>query len=141
MVGFVHNHVRYHDTERAGSVFDTLRDRVGDCTEFADLYTTLARAIDLPARTVIGLAYQATLTEGAGAFALHAWNEVAIDGFWRSVDPTWGQTVADVTHLTLPEGGGPGVHRRGAESQVRGVGNGVLNGSRRREPEASLTAR
>ena len=104
LVGFVHNHVRYHDTERAGSVFDTLRDRVGDCTEFADLYTTLARAIDLPARTVIGLAYQATLTEGAGAFALHAWNEVAIDGFWRSVDPTWGQTVADVTHLTLPEG-------------------------------------
>ena len=104
LVGFVHNHVRYHDTERAGSVFDTLRDRVGDCTEFADLYTTLARAIDLPARTVIGLAYRAASAEGAGAFALHAWNEVAVDGFWRSVDPTWGQTVADVTHLTLPEG-------------------------------------
>ena len=104
LVGFVHNHVRYHDTERAGSVLDTLRDRVGDCTEFADLYTTLARAIDLPARTVIGLAYQATPTDGVGAFALHAWNEVAVDGFWHSVDPTWGQTVADVTHLTLPEG-------------------------------------
>ena len=106
LVGFVHNHVRYHDAERAGSVFDTLRDRVGDCTEFADLYTTLARAIDLPARTVIGLAYRATPADGAGAgaFALHAWNEVVVDGFWRSVDPTWGQTVADVTHLTLPEG-------------------------------------
>ena len=97
LTGFVHNYLRYRDTDRAGSVFDTLRDRAGDCTEFADLYTTLGRAVGLPTRTVVGLAYLDT-----GAFALHAWNEVAIDGAWRAFDPTWGQNPADATHLALP---------------------------------------
>ena len=97
---FVHHHLRYRDTAGGRTVFDTVRDRSGDCTEFADLYTTLARATGLPARTVIGLAYQKELQ----SFALHAWNEVAIDGFWRSVDPTWGQTSLDATHFALPAG-------------------------------------
>ena len=82
-------------------MYDTIRDRSGDCTEFADLYTTLARATGLPARTVIGLAYQGE----AEAFALHAWNEVAIDGAWRGVDPTWGETRIGATHLPLPADG------------------------------------
>ena len=75
-----------------------MRDRSGDCTEFADLYTTLARAVGLPSRTVVGLAYQAS----AGTFALHAWNEVAIDGHWRGVDPTWGRTRLAATYFALP---------------------------------------
>ncbi len=95
---FVHHHLHYRDTAGGRTVFDTLRDRSGDCTEFADLYTTLARATGLPARTVIGLAY---LSESQ-AFALHAWNEIAIDGAWRGVDPTWGETRIGATHLPLP---------------------------------------
>ena len=98
---FVHHHLRYRDTAGGRTVFDTMRDRTGDCTEFADLYTTLARATGLPARTVIGLAYQ----DDAQAFALHAWNEVAIDGAWRGVDPTWGETRIGATHLPLPTDG------------------------------------
>ncbi len=95
---FVHGHLRYRDTARAATVFDTIRDRSGDCTEFADLYTTLARAVGLPARTVIGLAYH----DDTQAFALHAWNEVAIDLAWHGVDPTWGQTRLGATRFTLP---------------------------------------
>ena len=102
LTGFVHSHLRYRDTDRAGGVLDTMRRRVGDCTEFADFYTTLARAVGLPARTVVGLAYRDD-PDGAGAFALHAWNEVAVGGVWRGVDPTWGQDSADLTHLRLPE--------------------------------------
>ena len=103
LAGFVHRHLRYRDTDRAGGVLDTMRRRVGDCTEFADFYTTLARAVGLPARTVVGLAYRGEPGEGTGAFALHAWNEVAVGGVWRAVDPTWNQDSADLTHLRLPE--------------------------------------
>ena len=95
---FVHSHLSYRDTAGGRTVLDTVRDRSGDCTEFADLYTTLARAVGLPSRTVIGLAYQSQVK----AFALHAWNEVAIDGHWRGLDPTWGQTRLGATHFALP---------------------------------------
>ncbi|MYA16824.1 MAG: transglutaminase domain-containing protein [Gammaproteobacteria bacterium] len=98
---FVHHHLRYRDTAGGRTVSDTIRDGSGDCTEFADLYTTLARAAGLPARTVIGLAY---LGESQ-AFALHAWNEVAIRGAWRGVDPTWGETRIGATHFPLPSDG------------------------------------
>jgi transglutaminase-like putative cysteine protease len=95
---FVHHHLRYRDAVGARTVWDTLAERAGDCTEFADLYATLARAVGLPARTVVGLAYH------RDGFALHAWNEVAVDGAWRGVDPTWGRTSLGAVHLPLPEG-------------------------------------
>lgn len=97
---FVHRHLRYRDTNAVRTVLDTVRDRAGDCTEFADLFTTLARSLGLAARTVVGLAYQTD----SQAFVLHAWNEVAIDGSWRGVDPTWDQVPSDATHLALPRG-------------------------------------
>ena len=96
---FVHEHLRYRDTTGGRTVFDTVRDRAGDCTEYADLFTTLARSSGLPARTVVGLAYQ----EDSAAFALHAWNEVVVDGAWSGVDPTWGQARIGATHLPLPD--------------------------------------
>ena len=99
---FVHNRIRYRSDRAPQGVLATLRIREGDCTEFADALTTLARAIGLPARTVVGLAYRAA-PGAAGAFALHAWNEVALKGLWQSVDPTWGQTPADLTHFALPD--------------------------------------
>ena len=98
---FVHRYLDYHDASRPRSVLETFRERRGDCTEFADLYATLARAVGLPARTVVGLAYRAEEPPG---FALHAWNEVAIDGRWRPADPTWGLTRLPATHLPLPAG-------------------------------------
>ena len=99
LTGFVHDYLQYRDIDHPRSVLETMRSRVGDCTEFADFYTTLARAVGLRARTVVGIAYRAS----PGTFGLHAWNEVAVDGAWHSVDPTWGQDPADLTHLRLPE--------------------------------------
>lgn len=102
LVGFVHGFLRYEDSATPRSVFDAVRTRQGDCTEFADLYTTLARAAGLPARTIVGLAYRSgAAADAAGEFALHAWNEVAVDGVWRGVDPTWNQTRLDATHMPV----------------------------------------
>ena len=36
------------------------------------------------------------------AFSPHAWNEVVVNGQWIPVDPTWGQTTIDATHLRFP---------------------------------------
>jgi transglutaminase-like putative cysteine protease len=96
----VHGFVSYDETHAASSVLELLASPRGDCTEYADLLTTLARSLGLPARTVFGLAYQA---DPMPAFRFHAWNEVEAEGRWFVVDPTWNQVATDATHLPMPE--------------------------------------
>ena len=97
---FVHEFIEYKPGHAPQSVLTLLESRLGDCTEFADLLTSLARSIGLPARTVFGLAY----ADGQEpAFAYHAWNEILLDGQWRPFDPTWGQERLDATHIPLPD--------------------------------------
>jgi transglutaminase-like putative cysteine protease len=57
----------------------------------------LARSLGLPARAVAGLVYL------DGSFFYHAWPEVWL-GDWVAVDPTFGQTPADATHLRFTTG-------------------------------------
>jgi transglutaminase-like putative cysteine protease len=97
---FVHGYLRYEPGAPSRDVLSLLDDPRGDCTEFADLLTTLARSLGLPARTVFGLAY----ADGPPpAFAYHAWNEIHVAGAWMAVDPTWGQLRLDATHIPLPQ--------------------------------------
>lgn len=96
---YVHRYLTYQPDAPSQPVLTLLDRRIGDCTEFADLFTTLARSLKIPARTVFGLAYD---NSGAPAFAFHAWNEVSVDGVWQSVDPTWNQLRVDATHIPLP---------------------------------------
>jgi len=97
---FVHGFLSYKPGIQPQGVLALLNDRRGDCTEFADLLTTLARIVGLPTRTVFGLAY----SDGdIPAFAYHAWNELFIDGDWVAMDPTWGQERVDATHIPLPQ--------------------------------------
>ena len=98
LVAFVHAYIDYRPDAPPTSVLETIARRTGDCTEYADLLTTLARAQGLPARTVVGLAYAAAEEP---ALAFHAWNEVALSGSWRAVDPTWNQLRADASHIPL----------------------------------------
>ena len=95
----MHQYLTYQPGGPSLSVLALLDRRVGDCTEFADLFTTLARSLKIPARTVFGLAYD---EGGNPAFTFHAWNEVSVDGVWQSVDPTWNQMRVDATHIPLP---------------------------------------
>jgi transglutaminase-like putative cysteine protease len=72
--------------------------RRGDCSDHGLLFVTLARAVGVPARQVVGLLY---LGDDARAFGLHEWCEVVLDGRWVAVDPTWNEMPASVARLRL----------------------------------------
>ena len=76
----------------------SLKKGRGECVDFADLFTTLARTEGIASRTVYGIAYSALPSPG---FRFHAWNEILHNDQWHSVDPTWNQSVADATLIPL----------------------------------------
>ena len=80
------------------SALDVLKTRQGDCNEHAVLVAALSRAAGVPATIASGLVYM------DGSFYYHAWNRVYV-GEWIDMDATFGQDVADATHLMLAEGG------------------------------------
>lgn len=82
------------------SALEVLRTREGDCNEHTILFTALARAAGIPARVAIGLVW----SDAIEAFGYHAWPEVYI-GRWIPMDPTFGQPLADATHIKLLDGG------------------------------------
>ncbi len=79
------------------SVLEVLDTQRGDCTEYAQMFVSLARAAGLPAREVTGFIY--TGDARTGSFGGHAWVEVLVDGRWTSMDPTGNQVVVDKAHL------------------------------------------
>ncbi len=85
----------------AFTALDVLRERRAECQGHAYLVAALGRALGLPVRVVNGIVY----SEAHGGFLYHTWNEVWIDDEgWRPVDATFGQPLADATHLKLIEG-------------------------------------
>jgi transglutaminase-like putative cysteine protease len=82
---------------------DVLAAGKGDCTEHSVLFVALARSLGIPARGVHGLVY-ARYDDGKDALYWHAWAEVRSGGEWIAVDPTFGQPVADATHISLGTG-------------------------------------
>lgn len=72
-----------------------LRSKEGECQSHANLYTALARALEVPTRVVTGLVY----TENVG-FLYHAWAESYVNG-WLAVDPTLKQVPSDATHIKI----------------------------------------
>jgi len=98
---------------------DVLAAGKGDCTEHAVLLVALARALGIPARGVHGLVY-ARYGDGPHALYWHAWAEVRSGGEWIPMDPTFGQPVADATHLAL--GGGSQVDTVGLLGALKVLG-------------------
>jgi hypothetical protein len=98
LVHFVAKYVEDKVTPNNPSVSEIITSKKGDCSEHALLFVTLARAAGIPARQVGGLMY---MGDDVKAFGGHAWNEVALDGRWVPVDPTWDETTVDATHITL----------------------------------------
>jgi hypothetical protein len=80
------------------SAREVLKSRIGDCNEHAVLLAALLRAVGIPSRVCVGVAYTRT------KFYYHAWNECFL-GKWISLDATLNQMPADVTHIKLVEGG------------------------------------
>ncbi len=87
---FVVNHLEYNDDvrENLGSI-KALKKGYGDCTEYSDLFVTLCRAKEIPARVVAGCVAELSLN------ANHHWSEVFLEGMgWVPFDPTFGDSQA-----------------------------------------------
>ena len=80
------------------SAVEVLYTMEGDCNEHTTLFTAMARAVGIPAKMCVGLVYH------EGRFYYHAWPSVFV-GRWVNMDPTFGQDIADATHINLFEGG------------------------------------
>jgi hypothetical protein len=96
LVHFVNEYVEDILRPEIAPVLQVVKDRRGDCSEHSFLFVTLARAAGLPARLVFGLIYMGDMVR---AFGGHAWCEVAIDGEWVPVDPTWDEVEINPAHI------------------------------------------
>jgi len=104
---WVFDHVRDEYVPAYSNALEALESGRGDCTEHSVLFVGLARALGIPARVAVGIAYWPP----GGGFGWHAWAEVWAGGRWYAVDPTWNQVIADATHVKLA-GGGPAEQAR-----------------------------
>ncbi|MBT5272853.1 transglutaminase domain-containing protein [Candidatus Woesearchaeota archaeon] len=81
-----------------------LSHRQGVCDELTNLFISIARALDIPAKFVAGISYTESdqFPEKWGA---HGWAEVYIPGYaWVPFDVTYGQFgYVDPTHIKLKE--------------------------------------
>ena len=94
-------------SDSSTSAIDTASTRLGVCRDFAHLGIALCRAINVPARIVVGFLHQLRPMD------LHAWFEAYINGRWFTFDATeyttrgnrivvaYGRDAADVALATL----------------------------------------
>lgn len=87
--------------ERYGAVKAFAQPAEALCSEYADLYVTLARSIGIPARLLSGYAYtpdrEIMPVQGD---VLHAWVQVYLPPRgWLPIDPTWGDTTGGVDYF------------------------------------------
>ena len=102
VVAWVGSHMKKEYGSSADRATDVLRQLKGDCTEHALLSVALLRALGIPARRVDGVVYVQN-SDGVPALYWHEWVEAYVGSTWTQLDPTFGQPVADATHLTLGE--------------------------------------
>ena len=100
LIQFVDKHMHKEYVPAYSNALEAYKTARGDCTEHSVLYVALARALNIPARVAVGVAYWAP---GDG-FGWHAWAEIWAGDRWIAVDPTWNQPIADATHIKLADG-------------------------------------
>ena len=100
LANYVNSLLQYKENKAVGSVLKSLELGYGECTDFTDLFTTLARSHNIPTRPVYGIAYKDGSRPG---FMFHSWNEIYLQGQWISIDATWNQSPADATHIALSD--------------------------------------
>ena len=86
------------------SALETLRDRHGDCTEYAVLLAAMARAQKIPARVVTGLVYSGRYNGQDNVLVPHTWVQAWVDGVWKAYDAAVPQY--DYTHIAMDVGDG-----------------------------------
>lgn len=98
---FVFTHIRNKSLAKAyATALEALQSREGDCTEHAVLFSALAKIAGIPTRLATGLVY----VPGQNVFGYHEWVEIWTGTRWHPMDPTFGQDIADPTHIKLTVG-------------------------------------
>lgn len=90
------------------SAAEVAASRQGDCTEFAVLTAAMCRAVGIPSRVVVGVAY---VSEFAGyqGFGGHAWTQAYVGDKWIGLDASFksgGRGGFDAGHIALAVGNG-----------------------------------
>lgn len=99
---FVYRHIKNKSLAKAFSTAnEALASREGDCTEHAVLMSALSKIVGIPTRLVTGLVY---VGGQDGTFGYHEWVEVWMGDRWIAMDPTFGQDIADPTHIKFTQG-------------------------------------
>lgn len=93
-------------TTRLGAESTLISNSAVTCMGFSDLFITLVRAMNIPAREINGFAFtqdqknpiSINLKSGD---TLHSWGEFYDPAFgWVQVDPTWGNTSQGIDYFT-----------------------------------------
>jgi hypothetical protein len=99
IISYVDKRLADKPTFSIPNALDALDSGEGDCNEHSALAVALLQAAGIPSRVEVGLVYV------NGAFYYHAWVGSYLGGKWISSDPTFGQVIADPTHVKLEYGG------------------------------------
>lgn len=100
-----YNYGQIDSAVRQGAVNALNRPQMALCTEFTDLFVTLARAKKIPAREIEGFAYSNNSRVkplNVNSDVLHAWPEYydSQTQTWIQIDPTWGKTTNGIDYFT-----------------------------------------
>jgi transglutaminase superfamily protein len=99
---FVYRYITNKSLSRAfATATEALEKKEGDCTEHAVLFSALAKIAGIPTRLVTGLVY---VGGTSNVFGYHEWVEVWMGDRWIAMDPTFGQDIADPTHIKFTQG-------------------------------------
>ncbi|MGD2250331.1 MAG: transglutaminase family protein [Candidatus Methanofastidiosia archaeon] len=99
LMKFVYYNVTFDPNDRYRTPdMIVLRDKTGDCNDFADLYVGLARSLNIPTRIVTGNAFKTSSGGETDLYGIycrpvkrawgHAWAESYYNGAFHHVDPT-----------------------------------------------------
>lgn len=91
------------------SAAETAASKQGDCSEFAVLTAAMCKAVGIPARMVVGIAYVKNFAGVEDRFGGHAWVETYVGGKWVGLDSAFkssGLGGFDAGHIALAKGNG-----------------------------------
>lgn len=96
---------RFNSAKRQGALFALTNPQNALCTEFTDLFITIARSHNIPAREIQGYAYsqdEKIKPTNSGSDILHAWPQYysLTTKSWVSVDPTWEKTTNGIDYFS-----------------------------------------
>jgi hypothetical protein len=129
---FVARHITENNLSTAyASAKEAFEAKTGDCTENALLLAAMGRAVDIPTRVVVGLAYAPNYLGQSNMFIPHAWMQAFVDGRWQSFDAALGGFNAGHIALAVTDGD-PSNSFMGATL----LGNLVIDSASAQEPQA-----